>query len=174
MVNWDNFVSIQNITTSMWATQPLTHALVARPAVQPQSCREMRVKLRNRQNINTTNPTMKETRFSFHYHVTFRVCPTVVPCSKAVSSHEGWARKRRMQCCCRKITAHMPENGQKCSKNARETLEKRPRNARETLEVSASAPSRCTQPTMMVVWPTRNGLGRGASPSLGVPARRAK
>ena len=83
MVNWDNFISIQNITTSMRATQPLTHALGARPAVQPQSCREMRVKLRNHQNINTTNPTRKETRFPFHYHVTFRVCPT------AKSSHRA-------------------------------------------------------------------------------------
>ena len=83
MVNWDNFISIQNITTSMRATQPLTPALGARPAVQPQSCREMRVKLRNHQNINTTNPTRKETRFPFHYHVTFRVCPT------AKSSHRA-------------------------------------------------------------------------------------
>jgi hypothetical protein len=40
--------------------------------------------------------------------------------------------------------------------------------------VSASAPSRCTQPTMVVVWQTRDGLERVASPSLGVPARRAK
>jgi hypothetical protein len=51
--------------------------------VQPQSCREMRVKMRNHQNINTTNPTRKEIRFPFHYHVTFRVCPT------AKSSHRA-------------------------------------------------------------------------------------
>jgi hypothetical protein len=59
------------------ATQPLTHALGAHPAVEPQSCREMRVKFENHQNLNATNPTRKETRFPFHYHVTFRVCPTV-------------------------------------------------------------------------------------------------
>ena len=79
-----------------------------------------------------------------------------------------------MQCCCRKITAHRPKNGQKLPKTLEETLEKRSRNAQETLEVSASASSQCTQPKMMVVWPTRNRLGRGASPSLGVPARHAK
>jgi hypothetical protein len=56
---------------------------------------------------------------------------------------------------------------QKQPKTLEGTLEKRSRNARETLLVSASAPSRCTQPTMMVVWPTRYGLGRGVSPSLG-------
>jgi hypothetical protein len=44
-------------------------------------------------------------------------------------SGEGWAQMRRMQCFCRKITAHRPKNGQKRSKNARETLEKRSRNA---------------------------------------------
>jgi hypothetical protein len=70
-----------------------------------------------------------------------------------------------MQCCCRKITAHMPKNNQK---TLEETLEKRSRNARGTLLVLANAPSRCTQPTMVVVWQTRDGLGRGASPSLGV------
>ena len=48
-----------------------------------QAHREMRVKLRNHQNINATNPTRKETRFPFHYHVTFRVCPT------AKSSHRA-------------------------------------------------------------------------------------
>jgi hypothetical protein len=50
------------------------HALGARPAVEPQSCREMRVKLRNRQNICATNPPRKESRFPFHYHVIFQVC----------------------------------------------------------------------------------------------------
>ena len=40
-------------------------------------------KLLNHQNINTTNPTRKEIRFPFHYHVTFRVCPT------AKSSHRA-------------------------------------------------------------------------------------
>jgi hypothetical protein len=77
---------------------------------------------------------------------------------------------RRMQRRCRKITAHMPQNGQKRSKE-------RLRNARGTLEVSTSAPSRCTQSTMIVVWPTRNGVGvggGGASPSLGVLATHAK
>jgi hypothetical protein len=34
---------IQNITTSMRATQSLTHALGARPAMEPQSCRKMLV-----------------------------------------------------------------------------------------------------------------------------------
>jgi hypothetical protein len=77
MVNWDNFVSIQNITTSMRATQSLTHALGARPAVEPQSCREMRVKLRNHQNVDAINPIRKEARFPFHYHVTFQDCRTV-------------------------------------------------------------------------------------------------
>ena len=48
---------------------------------------------------------------------------------------------------------------QKRPKTLEETLEKRSKNARETLEVPASAPSRCTQPKMMVVWPTRDGLG---------------
>jgi hypothetical protein len=56
------------------ATQSLTHALRARPVVEPQSCRGMQVNLRNRQNIDATDPTRKETRFPFHYHVTFRVC----------------------------------------------------------------------------------------------------
>ena len=91
MVNCDNVISIQNITTSMRATQPLTHALGARPAVQPQSCREMRVKLRNHQNINTTNPTRKETRFPFHYHVTFRVCPTAKSSHRAEIVSRGYA-----------------------------------------------------------------------------------
>jgi hypothetical protein len=51
---------------------------------------EMRVKLRNHQNINTTNPTRKETRFPFHYHVTSRVCPT------AKSSHRAKIVSRGM------------------------------------------------------------------------------
>ena len=55
------------------ATQSLTHALRARPAVEPQSCREMRVKLINHQNIDATNQTRKETHFPFHEHVTFWV-----------------------------------------------------------------------------------------------------
>jgi hypothetical protein len=38
-------------------TRSLTHALRARPAVEPQSCREMRVKLINHQNIDATDPT---------------------------------------------------------------------------------------------------------------------
>jgi hypothetical protein len=40
-------------------------------------------KLLNHQNINTTNPTRRETRLPFHYHVTFWVCPT------AKSSHRA-------------------------------------------------------------------------------------
>jgi hypothetical protein len=73
------------------ATQPLTHALGARPAVQPQSCREIRVKLRNHQNINTTNPTRKETRFPFHHYVTFRVCPTVKSSHRAKLFHADYS-----------------------------------------------------------------------------------
>jgi hypothetical protein len=60
--------------------------------VEPQSCRGMRVKLRNHQNINANNPTRKETRFPFHYHVTFRVCRTVK------SSHRAKIVLRGMQC----------------------------------------------------------------------------
>ena len=65
----------------------------------------------------------------------------------------------------------MPKNGQK---TLEETLEKHSSNARETLEVSASSLSRCNQPRMIVMWSAREGLGRGARPSLDVPARCAK
>jgi hypothetical protein len=52
-------------------------------------------KIENRQNINATNPTRKETRFPFHYHVSFRVCPTVK------SSHRAKIGSRGMYGSCR-------------------------------------------------------------------------
>jgi hypothetical protein len=49
-------------------------------------------------------------------------------------SREGWAQIRRMQCFCKKITAHRPKNGKKTlEETLEETLKKRSRNARETL-----------------------------------------
>jgi hypothetical protein len=93
------------ITTSMWATQLLTHARGARPTVEPQSCREMWVKLRNHQNINATNPARKETRFPFHYHVTFRVCRTVKSSHRAKIVSRGYLiwRIYEPMCVCNEV-----------------------------------------------------------------------
>ena len=82
-------------------------------------------------------------------------------------NHEGWARKRRMQCCCKKITAHMPKNGQK---TLEETLEKRSRNARGIGQRSVSMYSTNNDGGVA----NSQRVGEGASLSLGVPARRAK
>jgi hypothetical protein len=81
-----------------------------------------------------------------------------------------WAQMRRMQCCCRQITAHRPKNGQKRSRNARETLEKRSRNALGIGQRSVSMHFTNIDDGVA----SSQQVGEGASPSLGVPARRAK
>jgi hypothetical protein len=74
---------------------------------------------------------------------------------------------RRMQCFCRNITAHMPKNGPKMLE---ETLEKRSRNALGIGQRSVLMHSTNNDGGVA----NSQRVGEGASPSLGVPAKRAK